>query len=56
MTARQFFDLVAALRASQKEYFKTRSKEALQQSLQLEKRVDDEITRVKNILENQKPQ
>lgn len=50
MNARNFFNLVAELRRVQREYFKTRSQDALQQSKQLEKRVDDEITKVQAIL------
>lgn len=37
MNARQFFDRVAQLRKFQKEYFATRSKESLHQSIALEK-------------------
>lgn len=55
MNARQFFNLVSQMRATQKEYFRTRSKEVLLQSKQLEKRVDDEILRVNNILSKQEP-
>lgn len=56
MDAKQFFRLVAQLRAKQKEYFQTRSQTALRESKQLEKVVDDEIERVNNILaERQQP-
>ncbi len=51
MNARQFFDRVAQLRHFQKEYFKTRSREALQQSIALEKEIDAEIERVRTVLE-----
>ena len=51
MTARQFFNLVAELRRTQKEYFKTRDKNTLQQSKRLEKMVDDEIARVQTLLQ-----
>lgn len=43
MNARQFFDLTASMRKAQKEYFKTRSRDALNRSKALEKRIDDEI-------------
>lgn len=46
MNARDFFDLVSDMRQAQKEYFKTRDKEVLVKSKELEKRVDDEIKRV----------
>lgn len=45
-----FYKLVVALRNKQKEYFRTRTQEALRESKALEKRVDDEIKRVENIL------
>lgn len=50
MNARQFFDRVAQLRKFQKEYFATRSKESLHQSIALEKEIDAEIERVQAIL------
>lgn len=46
MNDNEFFDLVSAMRAKQKEYFRTRSMDVLKQSKALEKRVDDEIKRV----------
>lgn len=49
MNAREFYDKVVQMRRMQKEYFKTRSKEALQKSKQLEKEVDNEIARVEGI-------
>lgn len=45
-----FYKLVVALRNKQKEYFKTRSQSALRESKALEKRVDDEIKRVEEVL------
>lgn len=45
-----FYKLVVALRNKQKEYFRTRTQSALRESKALEKRVDDEIERVENIL------
>ena len=50
MTARDFFDLVTEMRKNQKDYFKTRSTEALRKSKELEKQVDDEIARVNKII------
>ena len=38
-----FMQLVKDMRAAQKEYFSTRSKESLQRSKALERRVDEEI-------------
>lgn len=54
MDAKSFFNLVAALRDKQKEYFRTRSQSALRESKALEKRVDDEICRVNQILNNKR--
>ena len=50
MNAREFFDLVSDMRQAQKDYFKTRDKEVLVKSKELEKRVDDEIKRVNDIM------
>ena len=50
MDARTFFDLVARMRAKQKEYFKTRTSASLTESKTLEKAVDAEITRVRDIV------
>lgn len=56
MDARQFFNLVSEMRNKQKEYFKTRTQSALKESKALEKRVDDEIARVEQVLkEKQEP-
>ena len=54
MDAKSFFNLVAALRDKQKEYFRTRSQSALRESKALEKRVDDEIKRVEQILNDKR--
>lgn len=54
MDAESFFKLVAALRDKQKEYFRTRSQSALRESKALEKRVDDEIRRVEQILNDKR--
>lgn len=53
MTSREFFDKVAEMRRAQRDYFKTRDKDTLIRSKQLEKEVDDEIKRVTEILTNQ---
>lgn len=53
MTAREFFDKVAAMRQAQRDYFKTRDRDILISSKQLEKEVDDEIKRVNEIIEKQ---
>ena len=50
MNARQFFDKVALMRKLQKEYFRTRSKTALNQSKAVEREVDAEIARVHDTL------
>lgn len=50
MTAKEFFDLVAEMREKQKEYFRTRSASALNESKTLEQRVDAEIWRVNQVL------
>ena len=52
MNARQFFDRVVQLRKFQKEYFATRSKDALRQSIALEKEIDAEIERVQSVINN----
>lgn len=43
MTAGQFADIVAEMRAAQKCYFRTRSQKSLEKSKELEKNVDDII-------------
>lgn len=52
MNARQFFDRVAMMRRFQKDYFRTRSRSALQQSKALEREIDAEIERVNAIIGN----
>lgn len=56
MNAKQFFDLTASMRSAQKEYFKTRSRDALYRSKTLEKRIDEEIERVNNITRPDSPE
>lgn len=48
--AYQFFRLVERMRKAQKEYFKYRTSNVLNESKRLEKEVDDEISRVNNLL------
>ena len=56
MNPKEFFDLVAKMRDKQREYFRTRNTGVLKESKRLEKQVDDEITRVNNVLfERQSP-
>lgn len=56
MTAKEFFDLVSEMRSKQKEYFRTRSASALNESKTLERRVDDEIMRANQMIkERQQP-
>ncbi len=50
MTPQQFFDRVKIMRHFQKEYFRTRSRSALQQSKALEREIDAEIDRVNRLL------
>lgn len=50
MDAKTFFTKVVLLRKAQKDYFKTRSREALQKSKALESEIDREIERVERIV------
>ena len=50
MNAKQFFETVAAMRYNQKQYFATKSPQALDASKRLEKQIDDEINRVNAVL------
>ncbi len=50
MEHRVFFDKVSLMRMKQKEYFKTRSKAALEASKVLEREIDNEIERVNKII------
>lgn len=50
MTPKQFYDTVVQMRQAQKNYFKTRSQTALQQAKTLEKIIDDEISRVSQVI------
>lgn len=50
--AYKFFRLVERMRNKQKEYFRTKSQAALNESKQLEREVDAEIKRANGILKN----
>lgn len=54
MNNKEFFDLVAKMRAKQKEYFKFKNKTLLNESKALEKQVDAEISRVNDVLAKRK--
>lgn len=54
MTAKEFFDLVSQMREKQKEYFRTRSASVLNESKTLERRVDAEIMRVNQVMQEPK--
>ena len=45
MTAGQFADIVAEMRAAQKTYFRTRTHKSLEKSKELERTVDDIISK-----------
>lgn len=49
MNPRTFFEKVALLRETQKEYFKTRDSEVLRKSKALEAEIDKEILRVRSL-------
>ena len=51
MNAEQFFRLVEKMRAKQREYFRTRSQAALQESKDYEQCIDAEIDRVNKALQ-----
>ena len=60
MKPREFFDLVAEMRLAQQNYYAIRKsndavakKQALQYSIELERRVDAEIARVNDVLRRQ---
>ena len=46
MNSRYFFDMVCRMRKAQKNYFKTRDRDALNVSKEIEKQIDEEINRV----------
>lgn len=47
MNSRTFFEKVALMREAQKDYFRTKSREALRKSKALEAEIDHEIERVR---------
>lgn len=49
MNKRLFFEKVALMREAQKEYFRTRSHDALRKSKALETEIDAEIKRVRDL-------
>lgn len=55
MTPREFFYLTSNMRAAQREYFKTRDPHVLRACRALEIEVDNEIQRVKDILQQDVP-
>lgn len=55
MNAREFFYLVAEMRAAQKAYFKTRQDNVFRAARKLENRVDAEIQRVREIVNDTDP-
>ena len=50
MNSRDFFDMVCRMRKAQKSYFKTRGRDVLNMSKEIEKQVDEEINRVNSVL------
>lgn len=54
MNPRTFYDCVKVLRYYQKDYFKTRSRESLNEAKKYEKIIDDEISRVDKIYNSKK--
>ena len=53
MTSREFFFMVAAMRDAQNRYFATRDRSVFRAVRKLENQVDDEIARVKAIINYQ---
>jgi hypothetical protein len=47
-TMKEFIELVREMRNAQKEYFKTRSKDVLNRSKELERKVDAELQSINN--------
>ena len=48
MNAKEFFKLIKAMRKAQKDYFRYRSNISLEESKKLERKVDEEIRRADN--------
>jgi len=56
MNAREFYNTVKSMREAQKNYFKFRTKQFLEESKALEKTIDAEIKRVDKIeIDKQQP-
>lgn len=56
MNAKEFYNKVKEMREAQRNYFKYRTKQLLEQSKSLERAIDDEIKRVEKIkLDKQQP-
>lgn len=55
MTSREFFYLVANMRAAQQSYFREREPRQLRAARALEREVDAEIARVKIIIDGGQP-
>ena len=51
MSPKEFFDKVCRMRKAQKDYFRTRSGRALNDSRRLEQEIDAEIERVSKVME-----
>lgn len=56
MNSREFFYLVAEMRSAQQAYFETRSQHVLRACKMYEKRVDQEIARVRKIVNENAPE
>lgn len=56
MTSKEFFWLVASMRAAQRSYFKSRDRKAFIAARSLEDQVDAEIRRVKDIVDGNQAQ
>ena len=52
MKPKEFFDKVVQMRSAQKEYFRTRSQQALSESKRLEREIDADIKRVNDKMIN----
>ena len=55
MNAREFFYLVAEMRAAQKAYFKTKQDNVFRAARKLENQVDAEIQRVRELVNDTDP-
>lgn len=55
MNAREFFYLVAEMRAAQKAYFKTKQDNVFRAARKLENQVDAEIQRVRELVNDPDP-